>query len=32
MNLSFMGLPLFASKSHFLDTDPKWNTLVEMYD
>jgi hypothetical protein len=32
MNLSFMGLPLFASKNHLLGTDPKWNALLEVYD
>lgn len=32
MNLSFLGLPLFASKNHFLDTDEKWLERVEMYD
>jgi len=32
MNLSFLGLPLFASKNHFLGTDQYWLDKVEMYD
>jgi hypothetical protein len=32
MNLSFMGLPLFASKNHFLGAEDKWRELVELYD
>lgn len=32
MNLSFLGLPLFASQSHFLEADPYWLERMEMYD
>jgi hypothetical protein len=32
VNLSFMGLPIFAGKNHFLDADSKWQELVELYD
>lgn len=32
MNLSFLGLPLFASKNHFLGAEPHWADLVETYD
>jgi hypothetical protein len=28
MNLSFMGLPLFASKNHFLGSEEKWENLI----
>lgn len=28
MNLSFLGLPLFASKNHFLGAEEKWANLV----
>lgn len=32
MNLSFLGLPLFASKNHLLGTESKWADLIEVYD
>lgn len=32
MNLSFLGLPLFASKNHFLGAEQYWADLVETYD
>lgn len=32
MNLSFLGLPLFASKNHFLGAEQAWADLVESYD
>jgi hypothetical protein len=32
MNLSFMGLPVFASKNHFLDAKDNWAELVDFYD
>jgi hypothetical protein len=32
MNLSFLGLPLFASQNHFLGTDSFWLDRIEIYD
>jgi hypothetical protein len=32
MNLSFLGIPLFSAKNHFLDVKGDWPDLVEMYD
>lgn len=32
MNLSFLGLPLFASKNHFLGASEEWANLVEVFD
>lgn len=32
MNLSFLGLPILASKSHFLGADQKWADKIEVYD
>lgn len=32
MNLSFLGLPLFAGKNHFLGAEPIWAERVEIYD
>lgn len=32
MNVSFLGLPVFVSKNHFLDTDPKWRSKVDIFD
>lgn len=32
LNSSYQGFPLFVSKNHFLDADPKWAKLVKIVD